>query len=597
MEKNIPIILILIILFILLIIRFLKKTPKEKLDKIDKKVTGSGQYGSAKFLNQKEIEEQFIVEKMDAYQQKGIIIHYDDNNKYIDTSDKNLILTAPPGAGKSEFYDNNLWHNLQCHKNKKDSYNIITIDMKGEQTSKFYRLYKEAGWDVSVINFRDVFNSDGFNPMQQLNKSMEKALKYKNNSYKDYIVAFSEADEQANLIAKTMVASTQSTSTSSASEYFESSAESLLTSIILLIGELGCDKEKHLASVFHVLHEASEMKQYGFSDVSKSRLIEILDELEKEVKDHRSIYYASPTLNADIKTTLNIFSSTIVKTMSYISEKTQILLTKNNPILDLENQINKPTIIFLILPDESDVFDVFAAMLINYTFQELTKISRRMNKKLPREWLILEDEAGNFPPVKGKEKTITAIRSAGVRVVSAFQNVHQVEKLYGKNKAEIIKASYQMSLTAAPSPLDTASKEDIVKRLGKQTILAGSTTTGTSKNHDQFFHSTSDSTSYQMIGRELMTQDELTNLKIGEWIFEKVGLGGTLLAKQIILDPKYGVKKEDFTINNTVEKYEKATIERLVRRTKKPFKTNKYDNEIEWFDSDLSILFEDGIVV
>lgn len=578
-------ILLIICLLIIFIgaISIAFSSKEKKLNSVQAKNIGNGQHGNSMFLSQKQFEEEFTVEDQ-GRNKRGIILGYTQNNNFIlDDSDKNIQLIGPPGTGKSKsFYEPNLAYNLDVHKNTGDGYNIFTIDLKGDQTNKFAQLYKDNGYNVTVINFRNPFNSEGYNPLDIINFYMDKALKYSEND-KEYILNYSKSEKYSKILSDSITSSSEGQSESSSSEYFTTTSSGLLTGIILIVSEYGKTmEERTLISVFELLMEAN---QYDIDDseIQKSKLVALLDGIKK--RRVRAKFHTSAATAADAKTSMNIFSSALQKMLSFMTQETEQILIRSNEILgNLKDYVNKPTIIFLILPDEDETKDFFASLITKTLYNNLIEIAHdNYNGVLPRQWLALEDEAGNFPAIKKKDRIITAVRSRNIKVISAYQNDHQIKRVYGDKIADVIEAGYQTVLTASLSPKDVKGKENMSKRLGKKTILSASTTSGTSSQMSSISSTTSSSTTYTMMGKNIMEIDEITKLKVGEWIIEKVNLPNPIKTKLKVVDEFWNIKETEYSIFVELKTIYPLNFEVLKYRFKEPFvSNNQYLNEYDY---------------
>jgi type IV secretion system protein VirD4 len=126
--------------------------------------------------------------------------------------------------------------------------------------------------------------------------------------------------------------------------------------------------------------------------------------------------------------------------------------------------------------------------------------------------MMFLDEFGTIPKIDSAEMMFSASRSRRVSMVPIIQSLAQLEKNYGKEGASIILDNCQDTIFGGFAPnSDTA--ETLSKSLGNQTVMSGYVTTG--KNDP--------SQSLQMMGRPLMSPDELKALPKGNFIVTKTG--------------------------------------------------------------------------
>ena len=121
------------------------------------------------------------------------------------------------------------------------------------------------------------------------------------------------------------------------------------------------------------------------------------------------------------------------------------------------------------------------------------------------------DELGTFPKIDGLEAMFSAGRSRKISIVAIIQSFAQLQQTYGKEGQEIITDNTQLTVFGGFAP-NSQSAEVLSKALGEQTVQSGSVS-----------HGKESSSSLQMIGRPLMTVDELKSMPKGQFIIMKTG--------------------------------------------------------------------------
>lgn len=125
--------------------------------------------------------------------------------------------------------------------------------------------------------------------------------------------------------------------------------------------------------------------------------------------------------------------------------------------------------------------------------------------------MFYADEFGTFPKIEGAEAMFSASRSRKISIVAIIQSFAQLNKNYGKEGQEIITDNTQLTIFGGFAP-NSQSAEVLSKALGEQTVLSGSVSNGKDKSQ-----------SLQMIGRPLLTVDELKSMPKGQFIVMKTG--------------------------------------------------------------------------
>ena len=107
----------------------------------------------------------------------------------------------------------------------------------------------------------------------------------------------------------------------------------------------------------------------------------------------------------------------------------------------------------------------------------------------------------------------SAARSRGLTIVAIVQGLIQLDKNYGKEGAQIIRDNCQLTIFGGFAP-GSETADTLSRDLGEQTVLSGSVSKGKDSN----------SRSMQMMGRRLMTPDELKSMPKGTFITMKTGM-------------------------------------------------------------------------
>lgn len=253
------------------------------------------------------------------------------------------------------------------------------------------------------------------------------------------------------------------------------------------------------------------MAEGSTETLQKNRLESLLDALPA---DHRAKLFAGASTKADVRTSMNIFSSALGKLVSFIDAELEQLICDHSPELNTEDFVKKPTVIFLIVPDEDTTKHFFASLYIRNMMNELIAIAESQpNQKLPRNILCEWDELGQQPPIKDFSSLVTAARSRGIRFAGALQSLDQFDDKYSAAQAKTIRKAFQMTLFSYQSPnaLDTAKEFSGI--LSNYTTQGGSVSRG----------DRNDSHSVQLMGRALMTVDEIITMPKEHWVLMKSG--------------------------------------------------------------------------
>ena len=141
------------------------------------------------------------------------------------------------------------------------------------------------------------------------------------------------------------------------------------------------------------------------------------------------------------------------------------------------------------------------------------------------------DEFGTFPKIEGAESMFSAGRSRKISIVAIIQSFAQLEQNYGKtgygdNHRQHSAYCVRRFRTKQPEC------RGAFKALGEQTVLSGSVSNGRDRSQ-----------SLQMIGRPLMTVDELKSMPKGQFIVMKTGTHPMISKLKLFF--KWGIKFEE----------------------------------------------------
>ena len=152
-----------------------------------------------------------------------------------------------------------------------------------------------------------------------------------------------------------------------------------------------------------------------------------------------------------------------------------------------------------------------AGLMIQTLSRELFSVADDNGGKLKNRVVLYCDELGTMPPFDILP-LFSAGRSRKLTLVPIIQSLAQLEKNYGKEGAEIVTDNCQDTIFGGFAP-NSQTAEVLSKALGERTVMSGSV----SKGKD------SPSQSIQMMGRPLMTPDELKSIPKGHFVVMKTG--------------------------------------------------------------------------
>lgn len=507
---------------------------EQRLNNIKDKVVGNGQYGRSRWMTDKEKRESYTYVKDGKEKLPGFVIGREENEWIVEASDKTVCQVAPPGGGKTKcVFIPTLYYNARVNRNTKGKgASLLSLDVKSENfKSSGYEL-KQSGYDVLFLDFRNPSGSYHFNLMNGVNSEID--LSKNAVSKEDGMRHYARAERYAKQVSSSIVKNIMGETKDSSSDFFDKTAQGLITGLQLMVSQYGSDNERHIISVFKLIIELNGLIDNGNIEAGKqkSKLMELLQFID----DERITDYVGASVNADVRTSMNVFSSALAKLIEFIDAELEQMICDHSSEIDAKSFMDNPTAIFVICPDEDSSRHFFASLFIRYFTTQLIDLAETsLGMILPRKVLCLWDEFGNMPAIKDVDALFTAARSRGIRFLYSLQSFSQLQKNYNKTYADIIMDASQVLMFTflSPGALETAKK--LSETLGNRTVLSGNI----NRRQRPFELWEQDvTTGQQMIKQPLMFPEDILSLPIGTWVVIKTG-GKTDQIKMKTKTPMY----------------------------------------------------------
>lgn len=217
----------------------------------------------------------------------------------------------------------------------------------------------------------------------------------------------------------------------------------------------------------------------------------------------------------DTETKITITGERMVKTVDGTEKfEGHMAVTADNEevVITEVMEYDKPTAIFMIVPDYDETFNVIASLYVKQVYTNLARIaSNSEGGKCHREVIFLLDEFGNMPPIEGMANMITVCLGRNIRFNLVIQAYSQLENLYGEQWKTI---DGNCGNTLYLLTADESTAEIISKKLGEETIVV--------KSRSGQTVSLNKSKTENVDSRRLMTSTEVMGLKEGEMLVLRV---------------------------------------------------------------------------
>lgn len=452
-----------------------KELPKED---------GSFEYGSSRWSTKQEIKKEFKSWNFNSkLETGGVPVTYQDGKLYYSDSYEHTLIIGSTGSGKTQCEILPMIFNLASAGES-----MVINDTKGELYCYTSNFLKKHDYNIRIINLRDAFASDKWNPLHLAYKY------YKEGNIDlagDIIENFSKSLTK-NLSSKDM--------------YWEKSANAVLTALCYgLIEDAPSEDEVNLYSLYNLLVE------HGSKTIDRFNSLDLYFQQKPAGSLSKMAYAVGSFAKGETRATLFSVLATTIKMFS----DTGIANLTSNTDFELDDIGKQKTAVYLIIPDEKESRHELASLFIDQCYQALVNTAQSYDSgKLPFRVNFILDEFANMPVITSISNKVTVSRSRNIRFVLVIQDFDQLKEKY-KESAGTIKSNCTNWIYLLTSDNETA--KEISTRLGKYTI--SSSRVSTSSKYDQNdFNITNDKS---LLGRELMMPEELMKLKFGEAIFMK----------------------------------------------------------------------------
>jgi len=263
--------------------------------------------------------------------------------------------------------------------------------------------------------------------------------------------------------------------------------------------------------------------------------------LKKYLFDYRDKFSKVPDLastalqNADTTTKnymgfvsgmVSLFSDTGI---SFMTSKTEV---------DLTDVDERPTAIFLIIPDEIRTRYPLAILFVTQLYKRLVDKAQVRGGKLKRHVYFILDEFGNMPKFPEFGSSMAVGRSRGIYFMLCVQSYSQLYQNYGQDEGKIIKDNCPIQVYVASE--DTTTNKEFSELLGKKTIVITNENKSTGADGKD-----SKSTSTQVQSRPIAYPEELMTFRDEGCLAIKTFTPNAALKTKIT--PAYKAKCYDLT--------------------------------------------------
>ena len=397
----------------------------------------------------------------------------------------NVLVIGGSGSGKSRFYVKPNIMQLNT--------SYVVTDPKGELLRSCGRLLKKAGYEIRVFNLIDMSHSNNYNPFNYIYDK-------DGNISKTYVM------KMVNCLMK----NTKQEGASGGDQFWDDSTKALTLAIAFYLLEKKTDEngnslDRNFSTVMKMMRLAEISEQ---DENHRSPLDEMMDELRGENPHSMAVSFYADFKKAPAETAKSILISAAVRFAAFnLPEVADLTHTDN---IHLDTLGDRKTALFIIIPSSDATFNFLAAMMYTQLFDTLYDTANfKYGGRLPVHVRCLLDEFANVGTIPDFDKLLATMRSMEISANIIIQNLAQLKKMYDKSW-EILTGNCDSLLFLGGQEASTL--EAISKSLGKETIDV------VSQNRTRSHKSPSISENNSILGRELMTTDELKVMKPNECV-------------------------------------------------------------------------------
>ena len=426
---------------------------------------------------------------------------------------KNVLIVGGSGSGKTRFWIKpNL---LQMHSS------YVLTDPKGTTILEVGNAFVQKGYRIKVFNTINFKKSMHYNPL-----------------------AYVHSEKDILKLVTALMTNTKGEG-QGGDPFWDKAERLLLVALIAYLHKEAPTEEQNFATLLEMLNTM----QVSEEDESYQNPVDLLfEQLEKRnPNSFAGRQYRLYKLAAG-KTAKSILISCGARLAPFDIQELREITAYDE--LELDTLGDQKTALFLIMSDTDSTFNFLISMVYTQLFNLLCdKADDVYGGRLPVHVRCLIDECANIGQIPNLEKLAATIRSREISACLVLQARSQLKALY-KDNADTIIGNMDSQIFLGGSEPSTL--KELSEMLGKETIDQYNTS-------DTRGNSPSYGTTYQKLGHELMSRDELAVLDGGKCILQLRGVRPFLSDKyDLTQHPNYKLtgdydKKNTFNIEKFLD--------------------------------------------
>ena len=387
---------------------------------------------------------------------------------------KNILVIGGSGSGKTRFFCKPSL--LQAHSS------YVCTDPKGTLLPEIGTFLERKKYRIKCLNLINFRKSMKYNPL-----------------------AYIRSEKDILKLVNALIMNTKGEGEKSSEDFWVKAERLYYSALIGYIWYEATEEEKNFITLLDLIN-ASEARE---DDETYQSPVDLLfSQLEEREPDHFAVKQYRKFKMAAGKTLKSILISCGARLAPFDIKELRDLMEYDE--LELDTLGDQKTALFVILSDTDSTFNFVAALMYSQLFNLLCdKADDFYGGRLPVHVRLILDEFANIGQIENFDKLIATIRSREISASIILQSQSQLKTIY-KDAADTIVGNCDSTLFLGGKEKSTL--KEISELLGKETIdlYNQSENRGSQVSHGL---------SYQKLGKELMTQDELAVMDGGKCIF------------------------------------------------------------------------------
>ncbi len=416
------------------------------------------------------------------------------------------LIIGSTGSGKTTTFINPM---IQLLGASSAGSSMIITDPKGELFSLHSKFLAERGYDVKVLDLRDAYHSYRWNPLEPLWDAYREYAEAENGAFErndppaesglkitgkleEYDEFWYEFNGKAFPTIEKMVTEIKIFRTQKFDEMYEDMND-LVSVLVPVANQNDPMWEKGARAItmgvlLAMLEDSDDpalgMTKERFNLFNMSKILQRSDDEYRELRNYfagrdplsKAVASAKQVLDAPDKTRSS-YMSVLLEKLSIFNDTGICALTSASDF-QTADLANRPTALFLKIPDEKDTRHGLASIFLTNVYKSLIKVSTSYaDLSLPRNVYYILDEFGNMPKIEKFDKMITVGRSRKIWFNMVVQSYVQLNNVYGDTVADIVKGNCGIKMFIGSNDMGTC--KEFSELCGNITVVTqGSSSAG-----------------------------------------------------------------------------------------------------------------------